>query len=92
MGNSEIISMASEKNAIIITADKDFITHVSKEYDYVIRRVVILARRRDWHKITRAFAEKFDEIMAGFQIDPVVILKESGYEIKIKHVAVIEPK
>ena len=81
--------MASKENAIIITADKDFITHVSKKYDYIIRRVVILARERNWHKIAKAFAEKFDEIIAGF-IDPVVILKESGYEIKIKHGVVIE--
>jgi len=71
MSNSEIISMASVEDAIIITADKDFIAHVSKEYDYVVQRVVILAKKRDWRKITRAFAEKFDEIMAGFQIDPL---------------------
>jgi len=90
MSNSEIISMASKENAIIITADKDFITHVSKEHDYAIRRVVIIARKRDWRKIMKAFAEKFDEIIAGFQIDTVVILKESGYEIKIKHGVVIE--
>jgi len=90
MSNSEIISMASREDAIIITADKDFITHVSEEYDYVIRRVVILARKRDWRRIAKAFEEKFDDIIAGFRIDPVVILKESGYEIRIKHGVVIE--
>jgi len=57
MSNSEIIAIASGEDAIIITADKDFIMHVSKEYDYVIRRVVILAKKREWRKIMRAFAE-----------------------------------
>ena len=52
--------------------------------------MVILAKKRDWRKITRAFAEKFDEIIAGFRIDPVVILKESGYKIEIRHGIVIE--
>ena len=90
MSNSEIIAIASGEDAIIITADKDFIMHVSKEYDYVIRRVVILAKKREWRKIMRAFAEKLDEILAGLRINPVVILKESEYEVKIKHGVVIE--
>jgi len=88
--NSELAEKALKENMIIVTADIDFISHLSKELDTKVKRVIFVARRHNWELFSRVFFKNLNKILESLKIDPAVILKEKYYDLIIKHGIVIE--
>ncbi len=87
--NDFLLKLASEENATILTADKDFISHVPCRYSHV-KRIIFVARKHDWKKFEKVLSQNLEKIIKGLTIENVIVLKEKGCKVDIKHGIIIE--